>query len=536
MGFSKLTPINGFDFKDLNNARQNNYAWSMSELGDFIYTGTGRNILLNIIKAIEPGTQIPALINPNTVDNLAEIWRYKKDEKLPWECVYKAPVGSGITGFRFMIQHTPFGGSPALYAAAFGASVKVLKTTNGVNWFILPDNLEGTSSRAMITHNGKLYLATIDEANPSPVPLLYSSKDPEFYPWELVIDNTASGFDSSKNPVGAISNMSVFNNRIYVATSNSDGAQVWRTNAEEPKLNDWTLIVDKGFGNPANKYTLSIGVFKNHLYVSGTKQLPLAWFIPMGFDIIRIDKHDNWELIVGGNPFIPPTISESEESRSRTGIGSGFNNPFNVYAWQIQEYKGKLFISTFDDSSNMEVILTTLLANRDALSQLIGETITNILIEVYKSVVEILRAIKYPIGFDLYVSGDGVNFRPVFLNGLKNPNNYGGRILFVDEANDLFIGTANPFQGCEVWKADDAEKCKLRSCYENDYKNDYESLWEEYDIGKRNAQSYYENNYRSLWKARELLNEKYSIIVENMPAILKFMSNKYYQNFTKHDE
>ncbi|MGI6631047.1 MAG: hypothetical protein ACOX4H_11180 [Bacillota bacterium] len=36
----------------------------------------------------------------------------------------------------------------------------------------------------------------------------------------------------------------------------------------------------------------------------------------------------------------------------------------NVYAWQIQEYKGRLFVSTFDDSSNMEVILTTLLANR----------------------------------------------------------------------------------------------------------------------------------------------------------------------------
>ena len=118
--FRKLTPINGFDYKNLINARQNNYAWSVSDLGDFIYVGTGRNIVANIIKAIEPRTEIPALIDPDPIDNLGEIWRYKKYGTLPWKNVYKAPVESGITGFRFMINHRPFGGSPCIYAAAFG--------------------------------------------------------------------------------------------------------------------------------------------------------------------------------------------------------------------------------------------------------------------------------------------------------------------------------------------------------------------------------------------------------------------------------
>ena len=506
MNFRDLTPINGFDYNNLNNARQNNYAWSMSELGDYIYVGTGRNILLNIIKSIEPNTQIPILIKPDPVDNLAEIWRYKKDETLPWERVYKAPASSGISGFRFMIKDRPFGDSPCIYAAAFGRKVQILKTTNGVNWFILPDTvLQGTSSRAMVIQKGKVYVAAIDEANPSSIPLLYSSEDPEFYPWEPAIDYNAPGFDPDKNPKGSISNMEVFNNRIYVATANSDGAQVWRTNRAEPRLNDWTLIVDKGFGNPANKYSLSIGVFKGYLYVSGTKQLPLSWFIPMGCDIIRIDKYDNWQLIVGGNPLIPLTPSEGIERRSFSGLGSGFNNPFNVYAWQIQEYQDRLLISTFDDSSNMEVILDTLLANRLALEQLIGAAITNILIEIYKSVVEILRAIRYPIGFDLYISKDGVHFSSVFQNGLCNPNNYGGRILYVDSCNKLYIGTANPFQGCEVWKTCDIENCNLRPCDEN--------------------------HYRSLWRVREIINEKYSIISENMPAILKFIPKEYYHRF-----
>ncbi|MDD4169449.1 MAG: hypothetical protein PHD36_04185 [Desulfotomaculaceae bacterium] len=177
------------------------------------------------------------LIKPDPVDNLAEIWRYKKNGKLPWERVYKAPGASGITGFRYMIKDRPFGGNPCLYAAAFGQKVQILKTTNGVNWFILPDTvLQGTSSRAMVTHKGKLYVATIDEANPSTIPQLYSSVDPEFYPWEPVIDANAPGFVPDKNPRGAISNMAVFNDKIYIATSNSDGVQVWRTNRAEPKL------------------------------------------------------------------------------------------------------------------------------------------------------------------------------------------------------------------------------------------------------------------------------------------------------------
>lgn len=147
---------------------------------------------------------------------MAEIWRYKKDETLPWEKVYKAPADSGITRFRFMIKDRPSGGNPCIYAAAFEKKVQVLKTTNGVNWFILPDEvMRGTSSRSMLIQNGKVYISTIDETNPSEVPMLYSSEDPEFFPWVSVIDYNAPGFDPTRNPRGSISNMEVFYNRIY---------------------------------------------------------------------------------------------------------------------------------------------------------------------------------------------------------------------------------------------------------------------------------------------------------------------------------
>ncbi|MGI6684457.1 MAG: hypothetical protein ACOX47_02995 [Bacillota bacterium] len=160
-----------------------------------------------------------------------------------------------------------------------------------------------------------------------------------------------------------------------------------------------------------------------------------------------------------------------------------------------------MFVSTFDDSSNMEVILTTLLANKAALEQLIGPAITRLLIEIYESVVEILRIIRYPMGFDLYVSEDGINFRSVLMGGLNNPHNYGGRILFVDNKNDLYIGTANPFQGCEVWRVSDFDRRDFCSCDENHYKN--------------------------LWEAAEIIKEKYNILSENMPAVLKFLPKNF---------
>lgn len=429
-----------------------------------IYVGTGRNVILVILQTyFEDSLNIPTSIYATNQDNRAEIWRYKKDCPDSWEKVFTVAEGREY-GFRYMVNFRPFNGNPALYAASAATEgyMQVYKSVNGVVWEpvlsdVLPDsNITGTSSRAMLVHKDKLYLAAIDETGMGPTTLLYSSRDPEFFPWEL---ETPPGTNPDRNPQGGITNMAVFNRRIYVATSTATGVQVWRTNNEEPAVDDWTLVVDNGFGDEDNVYSLSMGVFKKHLYVSGTKELPLAWAIPKGCDIVRIDKYDNYEVVVGPN--------------SVSGTLSGFYNPFNVYAWQIQEYEGKLFVSTFDDSTNMQLILELLLANRENIP--LPSFIVDILIGIYELVVELLNRFKYPFGFNLYVSRDGVDFDPVFLDGLDNRYNYGGRILYVDSECDLYIGTANPYQGLEVWKA---SRCEYSYCHNyNDY--DFEAIKEE---------------------------------------------------------
>lgn len=501
----KLNSTDGFDFKNLDNARQNNYAWSIAELDEYIYVGTGRNIPVTFLQSINSNIKLPTILKPANQDNLAEIWRYKKDGSLPWERVYKACPNSGITGFRFMLKGNPADSAECLYAATLGRQVKVLKSYNGVDWFIMPYNrLKGTSSRYMITIKGKLYLAVADELNNNEIPLLYRSKDPEFYPWENITDIKNPNFNPAKNPQGTISNMAIFNNRLYVSTTLKAGVQVWRSNKEVPEMNDWTLIVDNGFGDAANQVSLSIGVFKDYLYVSGIKPLPISWAVPYGFDLIRIDKNDNWQLVVGGSPLIPVSTSRGTRRKSISGYNSGFNNPFNVYAWQIQEYNDSLLISTFDDSSNMEVILNTLLANKQYLYSRIGKYKTEDLITRYRNIVRLLAVSHYPIGFDLYKSRDGVRFTPIFKNGLRDMNNYGGRILFVQSDNKLIIGTSNPFEGCQVWQSTESFNCP----------------YEEYKNSNNINRKIYSNQY----KINKCLYENFKVIKTYLPDLIKLLS------------
>jgi len=62
-----------------------------------------------------------------------------------------------------------------------------------------------------------------------------------------------------------------------------------------------------------------------------------------------------------------------------------------------------------------------------------------------------------PPGFDLFVSDDGKNFSPVTTNGFGYEENFGGRVLLPTDYG-LFVCTANPFGGGQVWRADDMKQ------------------------------------------------------------------------------
>lgn len=62
-------------------------------------------------------------------------------------------------------------------------------------------------------------------------------------------------------------------------------------------------------------------------------------------------------------------------------------------------------------------------------------------------------------GFELYSTTDGINYETVTLNGFNDSFNYGCRTLLPTE-NGLYLGTANPFYGTQLWKITDGDEKK----------------------------------------------------------------------------
>ena len=126
------------------------------------------------------------------------------------------------------------------------------------------------------------------------------------------------------------------------------------------------------------------------------------------------------------------------------------NFSLNQYLWWMAEYNGKLYAATFDlrvflkylTRANMEEI-GLIAAGDDAAWQIIQTMLTAV--DFYND---------NPAGCDVYYTSDGVNWSPLTRDGFGDQFNYGARIL-LPTANTLYIGTANPFYGAQVYTVSD---------------------------------------------------------------------------------
>lgn len=82
---------------------------------------------------------------------------------------------------------------------------------------------------------------------------------------------------------------------------------------------------------------------------------------------------------------------------------------------------------------------------------LLKQLLTQENLEKVYSVIDCLTYMKTAVrGFDLYVSDDGVNFQTITVDGFDDPYNHGLRV-FAETDQGLCIGTANPFNGTQIW-------------------------------------------------------------------------------------
>ncbi|WP_418790889.1 hypothetical protein [Phosphitispora sp. TUW77] len=470
--FKKITPCNGFDCANPDNAKQNSYAWSMAEFKEYIYVGTARNVLLIVLESgLFGNLPIPPMLIPQNLDMNAEIWRYKKDGSQGWTRVYKSPPDLGINGFRFMIPFTTLDGQTALYAGGVSRTkgIIILKSTDGINWKPLQTGIIGTT-RSMAVHNGKLFMGVLPLNEIAEIKtMLYVSLDPEKYGWAKV---DLAG-NPNLNPRGNIDSLLSWNNHLYVGTSLPTGFELWRTKGLKAKKDQWVLVVDRGAGDALNQFPIDMDVFNNYIYVGtaafvirglgpGNDLIP-----PKGFDIVRVNANDKWEIVVGGDPIIPtqPTTGTREKPLSK--YPSGFGNLTDAYCWQVTPFKGELYVGSFDWS----VIIPELLSVISPNSNIDINNYIELLLDYLKylchidtrlslfpvdTMVELvakafINGVKKNFGFDLWKSKDGIHWQKITKDGFGNSYNYGTRNILSTSDGKLFIGTANPFQGCEVW-------------------------------------------------------------------------------------
>lgn len=448
--------VNGFDAAD-HAADQNSYAYAMEYFKadgadeGYVYVGTGNNIAGLV------GYYIETLISGGEITDAPifppEIRRYRPDlGPLEWERVFdyrdveEEPNWETI-GFRFMTTVTAAddeGGettSTYLYAATQGAESAIWRSATGDagTWekvFAITDL--GASIRWIEQHNGRIYLAVAYDSFgelPPPGQIWVSDDGLEFEP--VFTD----GFGDPNNR--GIQALISYNGWLYAGTKNDvEGFEIWKMAG--PDDDSMVLVVDGGGPSSHNENAGMPIVFKGKMYW-GT-QLYVAGFNPtsgnalQGCDIIRIDEDDNWETVVG-----PSSLS---------GYESGFNHFTNAYLWWMEEHNGWLYAGTFDQGT----LLSALLDNIESLVAFFGQSgdkqaLDTILAWIDDNFEQEDFYKPTHAGGDIYKTCDGVHWYPVTLNGMGDPENYGWRTMVSAPDGYLYIGSANPYQGSEVWRA-----------------------------------------------------------------------------------
>jgi len=178
--------------------------------------------------------------------------------------------------------------------------------------------------------------------------------------------------------------------------------------------------------------------------------------------IYRFDEHDNWEVVVGDEQgrFIArekpgyggAPVPSVENKNQRAGFFPGttdLNPSANQYIWWMAEYNGRMYASTWNLGKYRDSIAAAV--TPDALAQIAAtEPAVAEMIDAF------IKDTSSPLGFNLFVTDDGESFEPVTVNGFGDHNNYGGRVILPTE-HGLFLTTANPYTGCQVWRVEDVE-------------------------------------------------------------------------------
>lgn len=426
--------------------RSNSYAWSMDILDDALYVGTNRNIfaMMVVMAGLNPW---PAAVPPVAQPDLGPgIYRMQLTTR-QWSLVHRSQAD---IGYRMMKTFQPRSGPAVLYAgSATPASCRLLAIErSGVVTPIFQSPVRNgiATIRSIAEHDGRLYWAADTAAQPgiwhSPDPLgdyraarafsRLPDPDPAMVPARAEVADMISAFGwlyvfyishpAAGTPPGT------FLDGFWSIKGKWQGNRwVWQPLVGNGPGALYPAGVDSFYNGAAVPFR-----FRNHVYVGtldgntfrmmanlsgssmpgpiGVGLTPETIIGIMGgrngMRIYRFDQRDRYEPVM-------PTLSGS----------AGFDNPLNKYIWRFGEQNGTLYAGTFDISTGVDVLSS-------------GQFTYDLT----------------PRGFDLCSTRDGLNWSCLSRNGFNDPYNYGVRSFVSDpRSGALYLGTANPFYGCQVW-------------------------------------------------------------------------------------
>ena len=428
--------------------RENSYAWSMEVFDGYLWVGTNRDIFAFMLQQLMMGGMLSEWPQEIPIPTDMRPGIYRMDlETGEWTEFYRPPVISGMMaldgGYRMMKTFTAEAEDPVLYVGSLGTSARLLAIeeddTAPIPVFVTQPSSRFISIQAIQAHEGRLFWATDDmeSDNPYATPALWYSADPLKEPITKVPIP-----DDWVAPDGAeILDMVSYHGALYVFLIPYGEEQgFWcgklTIEGEEPS---WELIVGDtsigarypaGMGRWQNGGAVPV-IFKDRVYV-GTMDgaafklltgitTPDLSDVTMGgangMQIFRFDQSDRWERVMPHKSIRDPDMVDKR---------NGFGNPYNKYIWRFGVQGNRLYVWTFDIGTGSTFI-----------GSLLGQQIQT----------------PTPLGFDLYWTTSGEQWHLVTQDGFGDEWNYGARSFVTDPATgDLFLGTANPFYGCQIWK------------------------------------------------------------------------------------
>jgi hypothetical protein len=423
---SDFSPLNEPGFGD----RWNSFPWSMVWWRDQLYVGTNRAFLcveyfalhsaLPFMQRYPPRFDSEARCPDSPLDLplQAEIWRYTPATGR-WTRVYQSPEDVSIPlqpgkqiardiGFRDMAVFRDPDGTEALYVSGVSARPvcpsapppRILRSLDGETFEPVPQ-LPGTTLgdvtavgfRSIRRYFNRFYITAGS---------LYGDGV------LLEADHPALGSDFRQVLDVRIFEMVPFNGFLYLGLHDSwNGYAVVKMDATGKPPYRLEPIVSRGafLKRLPSTSVLSMCVFQDALYV-GT-DAPA--------ELIRIFPDDSWELVMGS-----PRKTPQGWKHPISGFGEGFGYPLNREIGRMQEHNGWLYVATANFAGKF---LTMPFAN---------------------------RRIRDRLGFSLYATRDGKEFREVTGNGLSHSTAFAAR-TFASTPHGLFLGASDVVSGAVVF-------------------------------------------------------------------------------------